>query len=206
MLYGKSEDMKELKKIKLNMWINAILTVFIGVLFIVKPHDSLKVIAVLAGILILCSGIFSLVYNLKARRNTYFAQGALFEGILKCILGIFIITHAGITMVLLSYVFSIFVIINGAICMETAVNMKKIFHIPCGLYIFLSCMVILAGITMMFFAPDTVSTAALMAGIIFILNGCIDMFMIYRLSKMAKKFALEVKEVFDEVNGNIIDE
>lgn len=36
------------------MWTNAIMTVLIGVLFIIKPHDSLKVIAIIAGILILC--------------------------------------------------------------------------------------------------------------------------------------------------------
>ena len=29
---------------------------------------------------------------------------------------------------------------------------------------------------------------------------------LYRLSKIGKKYALEMKDVFDEVNGNIIDE
>ena len=57
--------MKTLKKIKLDMWTNAIMTVLIGVLFIIKPHDSLKVIAIIAGILILCSGIFDLVCDSK---------------------------------------------------------------------------------------------------------------------------------------------
>ena len=57
----------------------------------------------------------------------------------------------------------------------------------------------------LFLAP-TVSAAALMAGIIFILNGIIDIFILYRLSKIGKKYALEMKNVFDEVNGNIIDE
>ena len=198
--------MKALKKIKLDMWINAIMTVLIGVLFIIKPYDSFKVIAVIAGIMILCSGIFDLFYDLKFRLNTYFMQGSLFEGILKCILGIFIITHAGITIVLFSYVFSIFIIINGVICMETAVCMKDIFHVRCTSYVILSCIIILAGISMMFFSPDTVSAAALMAGIIFILNGIIDIFILYRLSKIGKKYALEMKNVFDEVNGNIIDE
>ena len=198
--------MKTLKKIKLDMWINAIMTVLIGVLFIIKPHDSLKVIAIIAGILILCSGIFDLVCDSKLRRNTYFTYGTLFEGILKCILGIFIITHGGITIVFFSYVFSIVIIINGVICMETAVCMKDIFHVRCTSYVILSCIIILVGISMMFFSPDTVSAAALMAGIIFILNGIIDIFILYRLSKIGKKYALEMKNVFDEVNGNIIDE
>lgn len=34
---------------------------------------------------------------------------------MKCVLGIFIFTHAGITTVLFSYVFSIYIIIDGVI-------------------------------------------------------------------------------------------
>ena len=90
--------------------------------------------------------------------------------------------------------------------METAVCMKDIFHVRCTSYVILSCIIILVGISMLFFSPDTVSAAALMAGIIFILNGIIDIIILYRLSKIGKKYALEMKDVFDEVNGNIIDE
>ena len=100
---GRGEIMKILKKIKLDMWINTIMMVLIGVLFLMNAHDSLKVISIIAGILIVCSGIFDLIYDSKLRRNTYFTYGTLFEGILKCILGIFIATHAGIMTILHGY-------------------------------------------------------------------------------------------------------
>ena len=69
-----------------------------------NAHDSLKVISIIAGILIVCSGIFDLIYVSKLRRNTYFTYGTLFEGILKCILGIFIATHAGIMPLIIMYI------------------------------------------------------------------------------------------------------
>ena len=50
---------------------------------------------------------------------------------MKCVLGIFIFTHAGITTVLFSYVFSIYIIINGIICMETAIYMQRTFEVNC---------------------------------------------------------------------------
>lgn len=198
--------MKALKKIKTDLWINAIVTVLIGILFIITPHDSLKVIAVIAGILILCSGIFDLIYDRRVWWDDYFTHGILFEGILKCILGIFIFTHASTTTILFSYIFSICIIINGVICMEAAIYMKKIFSIPCGLSVVLSCLIILAGIYMMFLSPDTVSSVALMVGIIFIANGIIDMIILYQLRKAGNKYALEMKDVIDEINGDIIDE
>lgn len=75
--------------------------------------------------------------------------------------------------------------------METAVCMKDIFHVRRISYLVLSCIIILAGISMMFFSPDTVSAAALMAGIIFILNGVIDIIILCRLSKIGKNMFLK---------------
>ena len=165
--------MKMLKKIKTDMWINVFMMLLIGILFIVRPQDSLEVTAIIAGAVIFANGIFDLIYYLRVWADFY-SRGSLFEGIMKCVLGIFIFTHAGITTVLFSYVFSIYIIINGIICMETAIYMQRTFEVNCRKYVILSCFVVLGGIIMMFFSPNTVKTAAIMTGIIFIINAVID--------------------------------
>ena len=120
--------MKMLKKIKTDMWINVFMMLLIGILFIVRPQDSLEVTAIIAGAVIFANGIFDLIYYLRVWADFY-SRGSLFEGIMKCVLGIFIFTHAGITTVLFSYVFSIYIIINGIICMETAIYMQRTFEV-----------------------------------------------------------------------------
>ena len=45
--------MKMLKKIKTDMWINVFMMLLIGILFIVRPQDSLEVTAIIAGAVIL---------------------------------------------------------------------------------------------------------------------------------------------------------
>ena len=137
--------MKMFKKIKTDMWINIFMILLIGILFIVRPQDSLEVTAIIAGIVIFVNGVFDLIYYLRVWTDFY-SRGSLFEGIMKCVLGIFIFTHAGITTVLFSYVFSIYIIINGIICMETAIYMQRIFEINCRKYVLLSCFVVLGGI------------------------------------------------------------
>ena len=99
--------MKMLKKIKTDMWINVFMMLLIGILFIVRPQDSLEVTAIIAGAVIFANGIFDLIYYLRVWTDFY-SRGSLFEGIMKCVLGIFIFTHAGITTVLFSYVFVCF--------------------------------------------------------------------------------------------------
>lgn len=102
--------MKMLKKIKTDMWISVVMMFLIGVLFVVRPQDSLEITAIIAGVIIFVNGIYDLVYYKRAWIDLY-SRGTLFEGIMKCILGIFIFTHAGIMTVLFSYVFSIYIII-----------------------------------------------------------------------------------------------
>lgn len=102
-------SMKMIKKIKMDMWINVFMLLLIGIVFIVRPQDSLEVAAMIAGEVILANGIFDLIYYFRVWVDFY-SRGSLFEGIMKCVLGIFIITHAGITTVLFSYVFSIYII------------------------------------------------------------------------------------------------
>ncbi len=197
--------MKVLKKIETDMWINVIMMFLIGVLFIVRPQNSLESVAIIAGIIIFVNGIFDLFYDIKIWTDFYIRY-SLFEGIMKCILGIFIATHAGIITILFSYVFSIYIIINGIICMETAVYMRSIFKVNSGIYIVLSGFEVLSGIIMMFISPDTVKVAAILTGIIFILNAVIDSVILYRIHKIGRHCTEHIQDVVDELNGNIIDE
>ena len=174
-------------------------------MFIVRPQDSLEITAIIAGIVIFANGIFDLIYYMRVWTDFY-SRGSLFEGIMKCVLGIFIVTHAGITTVLFSYVFSIYIIINGIICMETAIYMQRAFEVNCRKYVILSCVVVLGGIIMMFFSPNTVRTAAIMTGIIFIINAVIDGVILYRIQKVSRQCTGKLQDAVDELNGNIIDE
>ena len=197
--------MKMLKKIKTDMWINVFMMLLIGILFIVRPQDSLEVTAIIAGAVIFANGIFDLIYYLRVWTDFY-SRGSLFEGIMKCVLGIFIFTHAGITTVLFSYVFSIYIIINGIICMETAIYMQRAFEVNCRKYVILSCFVVLGGIIMMFFSPTTVKTAAIMTGIIFIINAVIDGVILYLIQKISRQSVEKIQDAIDELSGNIIGE
>ena len=58
--------MKMIKKIKMDMWINVFMMLLIGILFIVRPQDSLEVATMIAGGVIVANGIFDLIYYFPA--------------------------------------------------------------------------------------------------------------------------------------------
>lgn len=90
--------------------------------------------------------------------------------------------------------------------METAIYMQRTFEVNCRKYVILSCFVVLGGIIMMFFSPNTVKTAAIMTGIIFIINAVIDGVILYRIHKIRRQCAEKIQDAVDELSGNIIDE
>ena len=53
---------------------------------------------------------------------------------------------------------------------------------------------------MMFFSPDTVKSAALMAGVIFVISGVIDSIMLYRIHEISKNVVGEIKDIVDETD------
>ena len=59
---------------------------------------------------------------------------------------------------------------------------------------------------MMFFSPNTVKTAAIMTGIIFIINAVIDGVILYCIHKISRQCAEKIQDTVDELSGNIIDE
>ena len=56
------------------------------------------------------------------------------------------------------------------------------------------------------FSPNTVKMAAIMTGIVFIVNAVIDGVMLYRIHKVSRQYVGKIQDTIDEVNGNIIDE
>ena len=63
--------MKILKKIKIDMWINAIMTLIIGILFIARPQGAMEVTAIVAGAVIFANGLIDLIYYMNIWSELY---------------------------------------------------------------------------------------------------------------------------------------
>lgn len=54
--------MKILNKVKISIWINALSAIAIGILFLINPQESFKVITIIAGVIITATGIIDFIY------------------------------------------------------------------------------------------------------------------------------------------------
>ncbi|MCD7736080.1 MAG: DUF308 domain-containing protein [Lachnospiraceae bacterium] len=197
--------MEFFKKMRMNMTVNAILTIFIGVLFVLNPGGTTGTIALIAGIAILVSGIVDIVRYVSDRGYEVFAGGSLFGGVIKCVLGVFMVTHTGTVITLLLYILSIFVIISGVNCLQSSTQLKRAGVSGWAFNMTLAVVILAAGIFMLFFPFDAASTAVMIVGVILIADGVTELFTSWRMKKIGKDFQKAMKDIRDEYDGNIID-
>lgn len=198
--------MEFLKKLRVNAIVNGVLTILMGLLFLIFPYSASSTVAVIAGIVVLCIGIFDVLRYFSAGGYSYYVHGSLFIGIVKIVLGIFIFTHTDTMVALFSYIFSIFIIVSGVTCMENSVQLKQAGVSGWLLTLLLSVVVTAAGISMLFHPVGAASTAAVMIGIILLVNGATELLTLYQLKKVRKDFFRAWKDIQDEIDGNVIDQ
>ncbi|MDO5344690.1 MAG: DUF308 domain-containing protein [Lachnospiraceae bacterium] len=198
--------MEFLKKLRMNAVINGVLTILMGLLFLIFPYSASNTVAVIAGIVVLCIGIFDILRYFTAGGYSYYVHGSLFMGVVKCVLGIFIFTHTDTMVALFSYVFSIFIIVSGVTCMENSVQIKQAGVSGWLLTMVLSVLVTAAGIAMLFYPIEAASTAAFLIGIVLLVDGATELLTLYQLKRIRKDFFRALKDIQDEIEGNVIDQ
>ncbi len=196
--------MEFLKQIRWNMGVNALLTIFIGILFIVNPGGTTALIATVAGIVILVMGIADVIRYFTSG-GYGFLYGSLSAGIIKGVLGLFILTHTAMVITLLSYLISIFIIISGVNSLEGAMQLRRGGVRGWGVNLALALAFIVIGILILIFPIDAASSMMVLVGVILVADGLSGLFTARRMRKIAKGYEDQLKNIRDAINGNIID-
>lgn len=180
--------MKTLNKVKMSIWINALSAIAIGILFLINPQESFEVITIIVGIIITATGIVDFIYYLNGWLDIYFMNNTLLSGFLKCILGIFVLSHIPLMTTFFSYIFSLYIIISALYCLEAYTFMKSMITSSITFDYFIVTILIFTGLVMFFLAPNTVISSSFVIGILFLVNGIGNLLIALRLTKFTKQY------------------
>ena len=159
-------------KLKWENIIAAILAIVVGVLFIILPKDSADVLCLIAGILLICAGAFTLV-------------------------GTFCLTNPENIMEVLTVLFGLYIVIDGTTSIVDSVYCAKAKIKGWGLLLVLAILSIGLGTVVMFSTFDTIM---IFAGCSLIIDGVCDIIETIVFShkiKEAKKKLLEGSKIID---------
>ncbi len=167
--------MEFLNKLRTNLVVNAVLTIVIGIFFIINPGGTGRLIALAAGILILAAGIVAIVRFLVSGSRDLTSSGILIAGIVMLILGIIILTHTGAMLTLLIYLFAIYVLIGGIFSMRGALQLKEAHSAGWIAHVVLAVAIMAAAVFMLLFPFAVVNTAIVVSGVILVADGFIEL-------------------------------
>ena len=172
-----------------------ILAIVVGVLFIILPKDSADVLCLIAGILLIFAGAFTLVAYIFS--GFFLGAHLLIVGIMLILLGTFCLTNPENIMKVLTVLFGLYIVIDGATSIVDSVYCAKAKIKGWGLLLVLAILSIGLGTAVMFSTFDTIM---IFAGCSLIIDGVCDIIETIVFShkiKEAKKKLLEGSKIID---------
>ena len=182
-------------KLKWENIIAAILAIVVGVLFIILPKDSADVLCLIAGILLIFAGAFTLVAYIFS--GFFLGAHLLIVGIMLILFGTFCLTNPENIMKVLTVLFGLYIVIDGATSIVDSVYCAKAKIKGWGLLLVLAILSIGLGTAVMFSTFDTIM---IFAGCSLIIDGVCDIIETIVFShkiKEAKKKLLEGSKIID---------
>lgn len=182
-------------KFKWENIIAAILAIVVGVLFIILPKDSADVLCLIAGILLIFAGSFTLVAYIFS--GFFLGAHLLIVGIMLILLGTFCLANPENIMEVLTVLFGLYIVIDGTTSIVDSVYCAKAKIKGWGLLLVLAILSIGLGTAVMFSTFDTIM---IFAGCSLIIDGVCDIIETIVFShniKEAKKKLLEGSKIID---------
>ena len=187
--------------------LSSIIMIIAGVLFCVRPFMVTETLTKVIGIMLIANGVLTILHYFSSRAlSGFFLKGNMARGILLIIIGIFVLTHVDFTVAIFSYIFSFYIIVDAISGIENSFLLKNLGASNWFINLILSCVLIAAGVYMLFNPSSAVATASLWIGIILILDGFEGIVLVTRIKSMGDRFYRNMKDMVDELRGNIIDE
>jgi len=144
-----------------------IVTLVIGVIVAIHPTQSLNVISVLIGILLIISGVFHLVRVFDARENHRVWLGI--AGILLVVIGVVLIRHLDLTRALIGLLVGLTWIVQGIAALIAGFGGSA--REGRGWWIFFGIFSLIAGIVVVAVPDTSITVLAVLIGIYFSVIG-----------------------------------
>ena len=144
-----------------------VLTLAVGVFFVASPDETLKVFTVLGGILLLVDGLLAIIGALVGVSES---RGLLaMVGVLSLIAGLVLIKKPFQTLLVLVVILGVWLVVAGIATFVSAFSRRE----GRGANILVAIVDVIAGIVILSWPKPSLSTLAVIFGIVLIIRGAL---------------------------------
>lgn len=176
-----------IETIKRSWILTVILTVALGLVFLMYPDTTGKVLCYMVGGLLLVHGILNLVRYFTRDEGSFFLRYELLVGIVLCAAGSFMLMRPEIVMMLIPMILGFYLIIDGAVDTRRAWEMEKLGFTKWWIALICAVLMIILG-AVMFWNPFEAAEMTLMfIGACLLYQGILDFAVLFLVGRGRRK-------------------
>jgi uncharacterized membrane protein HdeD (DUF308 family) len=165
-----------------------VISLGVGIFFVVSPHETLATFTVIAGIFLLLDGVLAIIASIFGRGE---GRGLLATlGVLSIIAALILIKHPFNALIVFVLIVGIWLIASGVVRLIAAFSDSE----GRGGNFAIAFIDIIAGIAILAWPNLSLSTLAVIIGIVLIIRGIADIFAGFELRSAIKEFKSTVSE------------
>ena len=196
--------MKTLKQMKTLTIITSILVIIIGIMFLAFPVSSSIAAIRTIAVMFMISGVIDIYSHFKYKNvETIVNKNSFIIGVFDIILGIFMIRQQGISVIMFSIMFSVFVFFSAIDLFEYSIMMKRIDVKGWLLLMIFSTLLIIDSIAMIANPGLAFGTLVYWISFSLIFTGVATIISIITFDKKIKAHKEKLKEYIDSIKSQI---
>ena len=198
--------MEKLKSLKWNYIIEALITVVIGIVLIVRPQGSLEIMAKALAVLLTLAGIVMIISYFVHKQRSVLMSGGLALGIAIAAIGVWIFLNPSPFIDFVPRLFGVFIIASGLTNLSQTLSLIRYRYGLWWLSLVFGILTIGFGAILLVNPKFVENMLVTLIGVFLVFDGATNIWTVSRVSKFARGVdqAIKDSEAID-VDAQIVD-
>ena len=184
-----------LKKLKTNMVISALLCILLGLVLAIWPGMSMHIVCVAVGSVLIVGGLLRLLESFIARDGSMYTQMNMIVGVVFTVVGIWIVIKPEKVLAIIPIIMGIVIVVHGFSNLQQAITLCREKYDKWWVALILGLVTVGFGAFLVFRPFVALDTAVTLLGIFLVYDGVSDLWIVSRISRMAKVLRQEAEAV-----------
>ena len=184
-----------LKKIKANMIVSSLLCVLLGLVLVLRPGLSVRIVCTAVGIVLILSGVTRIIDWFCARDGSMYAQMNLIFGIVLVVVGVWSVVKPDKVLAIIPIIVGIVIGMHGLNNLKQAIELWRDKYDKWWVAFILGALTVGLGVLLICRPFAAIDTVVMLIGFFMIYDGLSNIWIVTRIYKNAKMFKQEMEAV-----------
>lgn len=175
-----------LKGLKANYTISAGLCTLLGLVLLIWPGTTMRIVCTLLGGMLLIYGLVQMILYLINKERTMLSQGMMVFGIVIAVIGIWILTSPEMIIMAVPVIVGVLIAIHGVHNVVQAIALKKDSYDRWWLAFLFGALTVVLGGILVYNPFEVAETVVRFIGIFLIYDGVSDIWILSRVFKVKR--------------------